>query len=109
MLDALYHRTRGPTSDALPARLREREAHEKPCLILLGRAWEYDQMSGTGSLRLAKDGQLHGRIRIKDGDASTFIAERARIQNAALHTVEAARRVWGLLEERSSTRQRTLS
>ena len=40
-------------------------------------AWEYDQMSGTGSAKLAKDGKLHGRIRIKDGDASTFIAERA--------------------------------
>lgn len=40
-------------------------------------AWEYDQMSGSGSVRLGKDGKLHGKIRIKDGDSSTFIAERS--------------------------------
>jgi hypothetical protein len=39
-------------------------------------AWEYDPVSGTGSVRLRKDGRLAGRIRIKDGDESTFIAER---------------------------------
>lgn len=32
-------------------------------------AWEYDPMSGTGSVRIGKDGKLHGRIKIKDGDA----------------------------------------
>jgi hypothetical protein len=40
-------------------------------------AWEYDQMSGTGSVQLGKDGRLRGKIRIKDGDDSTFEAERA--------------------------------
>jgi hypothetical protein len=40
-------------------------------------AWEYDQMNGTGSVRLGKNGKLHGRIKIKDGDESTFIAKRA--------------------------------
>jgi len=40
-------------------------------------AWEYDQLSGTGSARLGKDGKLRGEIRIKDGDSSTFLAERA--------------------------------
>ncbi len=39
-------------------------------------AWEYDPMSGTGRARLRKDGRLTGTIRIKDGDDSTFIAER---------------------------------
>lgn len=39
-------------------------------------AWEYDQMNGTGSVKLDKDGRLRGRIKIKDGDASTFTAER---------------------------------
>jgi hypothetical protein len=39
-------------------------------------AWEYDQMSGTGSVKLGKDGRLRGRIKIMDGDESTFIAER---------------------------------
>ncbi len=39
-------------------------------------AWEYDPMSGTGSVKLRKDGRLVGKFRIKNGDQSTFIAER---------------------------------
>ncbi|MBF0503340.1 MAG: hypothetical protein HQM09_24690 [Candidatus Riflebacteria bacterium] len=39
-------------------------------------AWEFDPVSGTGNVKLRKDGRLSGRIRIKDGDDSTFIAER---------------------------------
>ena len=39
-------------------------------------AWEYDPVSGTGSVRLRKDGRLAGRIRIKDGDESSFVAEK---------------------------------
>ena len=34
-------------------------------------------MSGTGSVRLGKDGRLRGKIKIKDGDESTFVAVRA--------------------------------
>lgn len=40
-------------------------------------AWEYDPMSGTGRARLRKDGRLTGTIKIKHGDESTFLAERA--------------------------------
>ena len=40
-------------------------------------AWEYDPVSGTGSVKLRKDGRLAGRIKIKNGDESTFIAARA--------------------------------
>jgi hypothetical protein len=40
-------------------------------------AWEYDPVSGTGSAKLRSDGRLTGRIKIKGGDESTFIAERA--------------------------------
>ena len=40
-------------------------------------AWEYDPVSGTGSVKLRKDGRLTGKIKIKNGDQSTFIAERA--------------------------------
>jgi hypothetical protein len=40
-------------------------------------AWEYDRVAGTGIVRLRKDGRLAGRIRIKDGDETSFIAERA--------------------------------
>ncbi len=41
------------------------------------RAWKYDPVSGTVSVRLRKDRRLSGRIRIKDGDESSFTAERA--------------------------------
>lgn len=39
-------------------------------------AWEYDQMSGSGRVTLGKDGRLKGSLRIKNGDSSTFLAER---------------------------------
>ncbi len=39
-------------------------------------AWEYDPVSGTGSVKVGQDGRLRGRIKIKDGDQSTFLAER---------------------------------
>jgi hypothetical protein len=40
-------------------------------------AWEFDEMSGSGSVKLSKDGRLRGTFRIKDGDSSSFVAERA--------------------------------
>jgi len=40
-------------------------------------AWEYDPVSGTGSVKHRKDGRLSCRIKIKNGDESSFIAERA--------------------------------
>lgn len=40
-------------------------------------AWEYDPMSGTGNVKLGKDGRLRGRIKIQDGDESAFTAVRA--------------------------------
>ena len=39
-------------------------------------AWEFDQLTGTGRVRINKDGRLHGLFRIKQGDDSTFLAER---------------------------------
>ncbi len=39
-------------------------------------AWEFDPMSGSGRVTLRKDGRLKGVIRTKDGESSTFIAER---------------------------------
>jgi len=47
-------------------------------------AWEYDQMSGTGSVRLGKDGRLIGKLRIKNGDDSTFTAERTHEPEEAI-------------------------
>ena len=40
-------------------------------------AREYDPMSGTGSVKLGKDGRLRGRIKIQGGDGSAFTAVRA--------------------------------
>ena len=47
-------------------------------------AWEYDPMSGTGTARSGKDGRLRDKIRIKDGDDSTFVAaiKSAQFQRA---------------------------
>jgi hypothetical protein len=39
-------------------------------------AWEYDQLSGTGFVKLGRDGRLRGTIRIQNGDDSTLVAER---------------------------------
>lgn len=40
-------------------------------------AWEFDPVSGSGRVRLREDGRLAGFIRIKQGDESAFVAERA--------------------------------
>jgi hypothetical protein len=40
-------------------------------------AWEFDQLTGSGRVTLGKDGRLNGVFKIKNGDDSTFIAERA--------------------------------
>lgn len=40
-------------------------------------AWKFDPCCGTGHVKLAKDGRLREKIEIKDGDDSTFVAERA--------------------------------
>ncbi len=40
-------------------------------------AWEFDQLAGTGKVKLGKDGKLNGVFKIKHGDESTFVAERA--------------------------------
>jgi len=40
-------------------------------------AWEYDQMSGSGRVRLGKDGRLKGVLRIKGSVSSEFVAVRA--------------------------------
>jgi hypothetical protein len=39
-------------------------------------AWELDPMTGTGTVKLGKDGKLKGTFRIDQGDRSTFVAEK---------------------------------
>ena len=59
--------------------LAELEAHQTKTGVSFtwSGAWEFDQMTGSGRVRLGKDGRLKGTIRIKNGDSSTFVAERA--------------------------------
>jgi len=57
-------------------------------------AWEYDPMSGTGTARLGKDGRLRGKIRIKDGDDSTFVAERADAPSEPIEEPPSYRDKW---------------
>jgi hypothetical protein len=40
-------------------------------------AWEWDQLTGSGSLKLSADGKLQGIFKIKHGDESTLTLERA--------------------------------
>jgi hypothetical protein len=57
-------------------------------------AWEYDQMTGTGSVKLGKDGRLRGRIKIAHGDESTFIAEKASAPTEPIPTPPSYRDKW---------------
>jgi hypothetical protein len=57
-------------------------------------AWEYDQLSGSGSVKLGKDGKLKGMFRIKDGDSSTFIAERAKAPDEPIQEPPSYRDKW---------------
>ena len=52
-------------------------------------------MSGTGSVKLGKDGRLHGRIKIKDGDESTFVAERSTAPAEPIPHPPSYRDKWG--------------
>ena len=57
-------------------------------------AWEYDQVSGSGTVTLGRDGRLKGRIKIKGGDGSTFIAERTEAPDAPLPSPPRYRDKW---------------
>ncbi len=58
-------------------------------------AWEYDQVTGSGSVRLRKDGTLSGKLRIKNGDSSNFIAERAEEPDDPIPSPPSYREKWG--------------
>ena len=47
-------------------------------------AWEFDQLSGSGSVKLGKDGRVKGKFRIKNGDDSSFTAKRATEPDAPI-------------------------
>ena len=58
-------------------------------------AWEYDPMTGTGSVKLRKDGTLQGRIKIKNGDESTFTAEKTTAPTTPIPEPLDYRDKWG--------------
>lgn len=57
-------------------------------------AWEYDQVSGSGSVKLRKDGRLSGKIRIKNGDESSFIAVRSEEPEEPIQAPPSYRDKW---------------
>ena len=57
-------------------------------------AWEYDPVSGSGSAKLGRDGRLHGKFKIKDGDSSTFIAHRAEAPRLSIEDPPSYRDKW---------------
>lgn len=60
-------------------------------------AWEYDPMTGTGSVKLRKDGTLVGRLKIKDGDGdgSTFTAVKTNAPAEPIPEPPDYRDKWG--------------
>ena len=52
-------------------------------------------MSGTGSVRLRKDGALTGRFVITRGDKSTFLAERTDPPDIRIPDPPSYRDKWG--------------
>lgn len=57
-------------------------------------AWEFDPLSGTGSAKLDKNGKLEGKIKIKNGDESTFLAERAEEPDEPIADPPSYREKW---------------
>jgi hypothetical protein len=57
-------------------------------------AWEFDQMTGRGSVRLGRDGKIHGTFSIDQGDKSTFIAERTSAPAEPIADPPAYRHKW---------------
>jgi hypothetical protein len=54
---------------------------------------EYDPISGTGRVKLRKDGRLSGTIRLEGGNESTFLAERTEEPSRPIELVD-GRKKW---------------
>ena len=57
-------------------------------------AWEFDQVSGSGSVKLGKNGRLKGVFKITNGDQSTFVAERSAEPNEPIPEPPSYRDKW---------------
>lgn len=60
----------------------------------LSGAWEFDPTSATGSVKLARDGRLKGTFKIRQGDSSTFIAERTEAPATPIPDAPSYRDKW---------------
>lgn len=58
-------------------------------------AWEYDPMTGSGIVKLARDGSLRGRLKIHRGDESDFVAVRTGEPGAPIPDPPSYRDKWG--------------
>jgi len=58
-------------------------------------SWEFDEMSGTGNVKLRRDGRLDGKLAIKNGDKSTFVAEPSEPPEHAIPHPPSWRDKWG--------------
>lgn len=58
-------------------------------------AWEFDPVSGSGRVKLGKDGRLKGFIKIKGRDESRFVAERTAEPGDPIPPVPSYRDKWG--------------
>lgn len=55
---------------------------------------EFGPISGSGTPSLGWDGKLRGKIRIKDGDAGTFVAERTEEPDEPIRVLPSYRDKW---------------
>ena len=58
-------------------------------------SWEFEEMSGTGNVKLRRDGRLDGKLAIKNGDKSTFVAEPAEPPEHSIPHPPSWRDKWG--------------
>ena len=58
-------------------------------------SWEFDEMSGTGNVKLRRDDRLDGKFAIRKGERSTFVAERADAPEHPIADPPSWRDKWG--------------
>lgn len=57
-------------------------------------SWEYDPTIATGTVKLGKDGRVTGTFNIRNGDRSTFVAERTEAPRTPIRPPPSPRDKW---------------